>query len=669
MLIKNKLLVIIDILRASFISLVPFYILYSTVLLLIELFKHFNIFPTFFTLEESYNLVKLILGLLPLLVNISISYHLTNSHFTNVNRFLTIILSFIIYLCVELIVFGINIENYIFPQSMIFAISIPLIVNFLLSNSLKLLKPYHNKLNNSISNNIATMLIYIIPFTLIFFLVTSLFSSISITLDLGSNISLVQEGQEIVLLFLRTTISNFLWLLGIHGINFFDTLINTEILNNLISKNLTYKEFFNLFIALGGSGAGLSLVIAILLFSKDKHITLIGKMSLPFVIFNINEILIFGIPIFMNFSLIIPFILVPIFNFVIAYLFISYTDIILFNDIFLPWTTPALINIYLSTDGNLIAVILQLSLIIAGAFIYMPFIKKYSKTQSSTLSLEKTARKFDVSLEVESRRDIKFQEAQSSLIKSHHKINKIIDMINQDNIIIYYQPKVNIKNKLCNEFEALIRIKDDNKVIQGPDFIIDIEDSGLASILDIWVCKEVRKDLDLWAEKDFYPEVSVNIFPHTLEDKNYISNIVSILKGYNICFEIIERRSSLHKNVFENIKVMKQEGFKISLDDLGVGFTNFSMLYEIPLSSVKIDRKIIEYTKHQKGFILYKNICKLCSDLNYQIILEGIETQEEYDKLVNPQIDIIQGWYYSKAICFDDAYTYSKSFNHNKTKV
>ncbi|WP_122893485.1 EAL domain-containing protein [Arcobacter peruensis] len=661
-LIKNKFLEIINILRASFISLVPYYVLYSTVLLLIEILKHFNLFSSFFTLEESHNLVKLVVGLLPLLVNISISFHLTNSHFTSANRFLTIILSLIIYLCVELIVFGINIEKYILPQSMIFAILIPLVVNFLLSNYLKISKSYQEKLNNSISNNIATMLIYIIPFILIFFLLTFLFSSVSIALDLTSNITIFEEGQETLLLFFRTIISNFLWLLGIHGINFFDTLINIQILDNFISENLTYKEFFNLFVLLGGSGAGLSLLLSIFLFSKDKHTTLIGKMSLPFVIFNINEILIFGIPIFMNFSLIIPFILVPIFNFTLSYIFISYTDIILFNDTFLPWTTPALMNIYLSTDGNIIAILFQLFLIIIGSFIYMPFIKSYTRTQSSTLSLEKTARKFDISLEVESRRDIKFQEAQSSLIKSHHKINKIIDEINQDNLTLYYQPKINIQNKTCNEFEALIRIKDKNGIMRGPDFIIDIEDSGLASIIDIWVCKEVKKDLELWAEKDFYPEISINIFPHTLEDKNYINDIISILKGYNICFEIIERRSSLNKNVFENIKLMKQEGFKISLDDLGVGFTNFSILYEIPLSSVKIDRKIIEYTKDKKGFILYKNICELCSDLNYQIILEGIETQDEYDKLVNPKINIIQGWYYSKAICFDEVYQYSKSF-------
>lgn len=662
---KNKFLLILNVLRSSFISLVPYYILYSTVLLLIELLRLSGLFPSFFTLDDATNLVNLVTVLLPLLINISISYHLSSLYFTNINKFLTIILSLIIYLSVELIVYGVNIENYSFPKSMGLAIIIPIFTSFLLSNYLKFLKPYEEKLNHSLSNNIATMLIYIIPFTLIFFLMTFTFSSLCIVFEIQNNVSFFKQGDETFLLFLRTMISNFLWLLGIHGVNFFDTIFNVNILDNFISENLTYKEFFNLFVVLGGSGGGLSLVLAIFLFSKDKHTSLIGKLSLPFVIFNINEILIFGIPIFMNFSLIIPFILVPIINFLISYIFISYSDIIVFNDLFIPWTTPALVNIYFSTNGNMIAVLMQFCLILLGTFIYMPFIKRYSRTQSSTISLEKTARKFDVSLELESKRDIKFQEAQSSLIRSHNKINNIINKINQDNLIVYYQPKVNIKNKTCNEFEALLRIKDENGILRGPDFIIDIEDSGLASIIDIWVCKEVKKDLDLWAEQNFFPEISINIFPYTLEDHTYINKITNILKGYNVCFEIIERRSSLNENIFEAIKLIKNEGFKVSLDDFGVGFTNFSMLYEIPFDSVKIDRKIIEYTNSEKGLSLYKNICELCSSLNYQIILEGLESQEEYEKLVNNNIDIIQGWYYSKAICFEEASLYSKNFNKN----
>ena len=663
--IKINILLIINVLRASFISLVPYYILYSFILLSVEIFKYLNLFNPSFTVEDSSNIVELINMSLPILLNISISYHLSTIYYLTINRFLTIILSLCIYFSVEVITKHLNINNHFIPESFILAISIPLLSIYILSYIIQLLGNYQNKLNGLLSKNITTMIVYSIPFSVVFFIVTFLFSSITIYLSLGDNFVLFQETQESLLLFTRGIISSVLWFFGIHGVNLFDSMIDTTILKNLMHPNLTYINFYNLFVLFGGVGSGLSLLIAIFISSKDKHTTIIAKMATPFVLFNINEILIFGIPIIMNVSLIIPFILVPTINLILSYCLLSFTDIIVFSDIYLPWTTPALFNMYLATDGNFIAVFFQLFLIILGTLIYIPFIKKYTRTQSSTISLEDMANKFDITTSFESKEDIKFHEAQSSLIKSHYKINDIIKNINNNNLILYYQPKVNVQENNCNDFEALLRIKNSDGSISSPHFIIDIENSGLASILDVWVCKEVKKDLDLWSKKDYYPTISINIFPYTLEDKNYVNEIIGILKEYNVDFEIIERRSALNEKIYENVNLLKENNFKISLDDLGIGFTNFSMLYEIPFDMVKIDKQIIQFTNTKRGFILYQNICHLCVNLNLKIALEGVETKEEYEKLVNEDITFIQGWYFSKALPFNKVEAYSKNFNHS----
>lgn len=661
--IKKSLLLIVDVIRSSFISLVPYYILYSFIVLFVESLKHFNLVGTILTLDDLNSIITLMSSILPLLLNIAISYHIATFNYITTSRLLMIILSLIIFLSIEIFAHHMNMESNFLPHSITLAIIIPFLSTMLLAKIIGLLKQYENKLSHLLSSNITTMIIYIIPFSLVYFIITFILTSLDIFLDIETSMAIFDSANALLLLFIRTVVSNFLWIFGIHGINFFDSIINVDILNNDMFPNLSFGEFFNLFVLFGGSGSTLSLIFAIFLVSKDRHTSFIGKVAMPFAVFNINEILIFGIPIFMNFFLIIPFILVPVVNFIVSYLFISFTPFISFADIYIPWTTPALINGYLASNGNIIIVFLQLFLIALGTLIYIPYIKKYTSSQSSRLSLENMARKLEVSTSVEFEKDIRFQEAQSSLIKSHHKVNKIIDKINQNNLILYYQPKIDTKTNTINDFEALIRVKEKDGKITGPDFIIDIENSGLASILDIWVCNEVKKDLDVWAEKGFYPHICINLFPYTLEDVNYVNEIINILKGYDVGFEILERRSALNKKVHKNLHLLKKNNFKISLDDLGVGYTNFSMLYELPLDIVKIDKKIIEFTNTEKGLILYKHIRNLCKSLNLKIVLEGIETKEEYDRLVNKDISYVQGWYYSKAIPFDEVEEFSRKFN------
>jgi hypothetical protein len=157
--IKMNLLRIIDVIRASFISLVPYYILYSFLLLAVEIFKNYNLFNSVFAVEDAQNIVNLITSLLPTLINISISYHLASIYYMTINRFLTIILSLTIYLSVEVIVPQVNINSLNIPHSLILAILIPLLSTYMLAKVIEMLQEYQNKLNKILSQNITTMIV------------------------------------------------------------------------------------------------------------------------------------------------------------------------------------------------------------------------------------------------------------------------------------------------------------------------------------------------------------------------------------------------------------------------------------------------------------------------------------------------------------------------------
>ncbi|KAB7887813.1 hypothetical protein, partial [Poseidonibacter ostreae] len=224
--LQAQLSLIISVLQASFISLVPYYILYSFILLSIELAKSFIDFGPSFNIQDLNNLSSLINGILPVLINISISYHLVNLYYTSINKLLTIVLSLLVYLSVDLLLNVKDINSYVFPNSFIMAIIIPIFISFTISKIMIIFEKYENDLKSSLSNNISSAIVYILPFIITFFISISFFYFLGISINLDSGIEIFTKSSEEALLFLRILISNLLWFFGIHGINFFDAIVN-----------------------------------------------------------------------------------------------------------------------------------------------------------------------------------------------------------------------------------------------------------------------------------------------------------------------------------------------------------------------------------------------------------------------------------------------------------
>lgn len=181
---------------------------------------------------------------------------------------------------------------------------------------------------------------------------------------------------------------HFFWFFGINGGSVVGAVFN-PILLTLSAANVDFftkgigeahiicAQFQDLFATFGGCGSTLSLVIAMLLFCKSKRITNLGKLSLVPGIFGINEPIVFGLPIVLNPTMLIPFVLVPTLNIVISYFVMSTGLVPVCNGVLIPWTTPIIISGFLAT--NWAGAVLQGLLLILGIFIYMPFIKIMDK--------------------------------------------------------------------------------------------------------------------------------------------------------------------------------------------------------------------------------------------------------------------------------------------------
>lgn len=177
----------------------------------------------------------------------------------------------------------------------------------------------------------------------------------------------------------------FLWFFGFNGSYLFNSImnpiyfsLNLENMNAILAgnkpENIITGSFQSLFIQFGGSGSTIALIIAILLFSKDKQTRNVGKLGIIPSIFNINEPVVYGYPIILNFKILPPFLICPIINTIITYS-VMYVGIVeKTNGIQIPWTTPPIISGFIVSGIS--GSILQIFLILINVVIYTPFIKR-----------------------------------------------------------------------------------------------------------------------------------------------------------------------------------------------------------------------------------------------------------------------------------------------------
>ena len=172
-----------------------------------------------------------------------------------------------------------------------------------------------------------------------------------------------------------------LWIVGIHGATIISSFIAPMVLQSLASNQAGAHiplagEFQNAYATIGGSGATLGLVIFLVFAAKSDQLKILGKASIVPGFFNINEPLIFGLPIVYNPFLAVPFFLAPMVSASITYLAIN-TEIVKPIVANMPWPSPVGIGAFISSGGDWKAIVLALTCVVVAFLIWLPFIKFY----------------------------------------------------------------------------------------------------------------------------------------------------------------------------------------------------------------------------------------------------------------------------------------------------
>ena len=245
-----------------------------------------------------------------------------------------------------------------------------------------------------------------------------------------------------------------------------------------------------------------------------------------------------------------------------------------------------------------------------------------------------------------------------SQLKEKMILNELIYALKHKQFEVYYQPKFDYKINDIVGSEALVRLKKDSELVPAKNFIDVAEKHGFTVFLDKYVLKEVCKKIqELKKKKIEFGIISVNVSRNTLCEEDMMDYYSKMLDDYGVkkCdieLEITERDSNNNDDL--NVRVHKlSRKFNVSIDDFGIGKSSLSMLSENNIRTIKIDRKFI-VDESENGKKILNNIIKLAKELEFEVVAEGVETKEQYDYLKSKGCNIIQGYYYSKPLCYED---------------
>ncbi|MBO0602504.1 EAL domain-containing protein [Sporosarcina sp. E16_3] len=234
----------------------------------------------------------------------------------------------------------------------------------------------------------------------------------------------------------------------------------------------------------------------------------------------------------------------------------------------------------------------------------------------------------------------------------------IDEAIRKGQLFMVYQPKIIAGTNGLSGFEALIRWKHPKYGMLSPvTFIPIFEQSDRMPDVTNWIIEQVCEQIAEWVKMDFdVCPVSINISGDYVTSPILLNVLREMIKKYklkphNLELEITE--TSVVKSIKDAVKALntfREEGFSVALDDFGTGVSSLSYLKQLPISTLKIDKSFIDdVPKSEKDSSILKAILAIGRTLNLDIVLEGVETEEQVQFLCKESGALIfQGYYFAK---------------------
>ncbi len=235
--------------------------------------------------------------------------------------------------------------------------------------------------------------------------------------------------------------------------------------------------------------------------------------------------------------------------------------------------------------------------------------------------------------------------------------------LENEEFLIYYQPKVNMEDGSIYGAEALVRWFKQNQIMPPMDFIPVLEEEGTICKLDFYVFEKVCQDIKAWLNKGIEPvRISTNFSRINIQDDNFSNKILETIKQYDIDTKYIEieiTEMSSYNNEDKLIKFlsdMKKNNIYVSIDDFGSGYSSLNILKDLNVDMIKLDRTFISVSveKANNQDAIVKNVVSLITELGMEVIAEGVETETQKNFLTSINCKLAQGFLFDKPLPHDE---------------
>ena len=240
--------------------------------------------------------------------------------------------------------------------------------------------------------------------------------------------------------------------------------------------------------------------------------------------------------------------------------------------------------------------------------------------------------------------------------------------VERDQLVVYYQPIIDLQKGTLHGFEALLRWLHPEKGMVMPDEFIPLaEDSGLIIPIGMWVMEEACKQAERWQKKYHYfnaLSLSVNLSCKQFLQADLAARVQQVMQtthvdessislNLEITETVVMQNASCSTDIFRDLKAL---GIRLAVDDFGTGYSSLAYLQSFPVDMLKIDKQFVSHIDTDKdSYAIVKTVIDLSNNLGLAVVAEGVETQEQFRLLSEMGCQFAQGYYFSRPVSAEDA--------------